>query len=190
MKKVLLAASIASALSLFNFAHANSGTIDFDGEVVDATCDVVVNDGSATVTTVTLPAVSKGLLAGANSVAGKTAFRLMLSNCKDFSGLTGKSVAAYYKPDATNVDSATGLLNNTATTGAATNVQLQLLDGTNNSEIMVGFANQMTSAGFVSIAGTEPTTAVLPYFVQYKSVAGGATAGDVKGTVAFDLMYK
>lgn len=126
MKKVILAASIASALSLFNVAHANSGTIDFDGEIVDATCDVVINDGTSTVTTVLLPAVSKNLLSATNSVAGKTAFRLMLSNCKDFSTLTGKSVAAYYKPDATNVDSTTGLLNNTvlAASGGATNVQI------------------------------------------------------------------
>lgn len=194
MKKVLLAASIVSALSLVGYAHANSGTIKFDGEIVDATCDVVVDDGAGTVTTVNLPPVSKDLLSGVNSVAGTTEFILKTSNCQNFGG-TGQpsKVAAYFKPDATNVDATNGLLNNTASTGAATKVQLELLDGSTNNPIKAGFASQMASGGneFVLITGTSPNGSVeLPYSVQYKSVAGGATAGDVKGEVAFDLVYR
>lgn len=196
MKKVLLAASIVSALSLVGYAHANSGTIKFDGEVTDATCDVVIDDGAGTVTTVNLPPVSKAALSATNSVAGKTQFILKTSNCQNFGG-TGQpsKVAAYFKPDANNVDSTNGLLNNIASgTDAATKVQLELVDGTNNNTIKAGFASQMNATGgneFVAITGTSPNGSVeLPYAVQYKSVAGGATAGDVKGEVAFDLVYR
>lgn len=196
MKKVILAASIASALSLVGYAHAgNSGTIKFDGEVVDATCDVVVDDGAGTVTTVNLPPVSKASLNATNSVAGKTQFLLKASNCQNFGGAGQPTkVAAYFKPDATNVDTATGLLNNIATTGKANNVQLELIDGSNNNTIKAGFASQTGTSGtneFVPISGATPNGQIdLPYFVQYKSVAGGATAGDVKGEVAFDLVYQ
>lgn len=195
MKKVLLAASIVSALSLVGYAHANSGTIKFDGEIVDATCDVVIDDGAGTVTTVNLPPVSKAALSAVNSVAGKTQFILKTSNCQNFGG-TGQpsTVAAYFKPDATIVDSTNGLLNNIAATDKATNVQLELVDGTNNNTIKAGFASQMNATGgneFVAITGTSPNGSVsLPYSVQYKSVAGGATAGDVKAEVAFDLVYR
>ena len=195
MKKVLLAASIVSALSLVGYAHANSGTIKFDGEVTDATCDVAINDGAGTVTTVDLSPVSKDELSAVNSVAGKTEFILQASNCQNFGGVGQPSkVAAYFKPDAANVDTATGLLNNIATASAATNVQLELLDGTSGKAIKAGFASQTGTGGtneFVSIGGTSPSGEVnLPYFVQYKSVTGGATAGDVKGEVAFDLVYQ
>ncbi|VYT80077.1 type 1 fimbrial protein [Metakosakonia massiliensis] len=195
MKKVLLAASIVSALSLVGYAHANSGTIKFEGEVTDATCDVVIDNGAGTVTTVDLPPVSKAALSATNSVAGKTQFILKTSNCQNFGG-TGQpsKVAAYFKPDATNVDSTNGLLNNIAATDKATNVQLELVDGTNNNTIKAGFASQMNATGgneFVAITGTSPNGSVsLPYSVQYKSVAGGATAGDVKAEVAFDLVYR
>lgn len=196
MKKVLLAASIVSALSLVGYAHANSGTIKFDGEIVDATCDVVIDDGAGTVTTVNLPPVSKAALSAVNSVAGKTQFILKTSNCQNF-GDTGQpsTVAAYFKPDANNVDATNGLLNNIAADNdKATNVQLELVDGTNNNTIKAGFASQMNADGgnqFVAITGTSPNGSVsLPYSVQYKSVAGGATAGDVKAEVAFDLVYR
>lgn len=191
MKKVLLAASIASALSLFNFAHAAGGTINFEGTITAATCAVTVDDGAGTVPSVNLPGVGKDQLSGPNSVAGRTMFLLKATGCDGFATLASKQVAAFFNPDAANVDAATGLLNNIALTGGATNVQLELIDGTTNSPIKVGFASQATSAGFVNIIGTAGNgTATLPYFVQYKSVAGSATAGAVKGSVTFDLMYK
>lgn len=192
MKKVLLAASIASALSLFNFAHAAGGTIEFNGTITAATCAVTVDDGAGTVSSVNLPGVGKDQLSGVNSVAGRTMFLLKATGCDGFTTLASKQVAAFFNPDAANVDAATGLLNNIAPiAGKATNVQLELIDGTTNSPIKVGFASQATSAGFVNIIGTAGSgTATLPYFVQYKSVTGSATAGAVKGSVTFDLMYK
>jgi major type 1 subunit fimbrin (pilin) len=44
MKKILLVASIASAMSLANVANAaTGGTITFTGKISDQTCQVVLN---------------------------------------------------------------------------------------------------------------------------------------------------
>ena len=55
MKKVLLAASIASALCMSNVAQAaTGGTITFEGKITDQTCEVTV-DGTNADATVVLP---------------------------------------------------------------------------------------------------------------------------------------
>jgi major type 1 subunit fimbrin (pilin) len=59
MKKLLLVASVTAAISLVNTANAaTSGTVNFSGKLNDQTCQVVLNNGSAS-GTVTLPTVPK-----------------------------------------------------------------------------------------------------------------------------------
>ena len=69
-------------------------------------------------------------LKNAGDVAGRTPFQINLTNC----AAAGK-VATYFEPGAT-IDFNTGRLLNQATSGAATNVNIQLL-GSNNAVIPV-----------------------------------------------------
>lgn len=202
MKKSILTAAVVFALSAASSAYAGN-TITFLGEITDSTCDVSVEGGSSTIT---LPSVSKSLLSATNSTAGRVSFALLAENCTLGNGKS--KVAAYFNgegavgADAGNVDSATGYLNNLAedpnpgndpdvTTDyqdIATNVQLRLIDGTNNSVIKAGFADQVDDAGYVTVDSSN--NARLPYSVEYISVAGSATPGPVKGMVVYDLMYQ
>lgn len=206
MKKSILTAAVVFALSAASSAYAGN-TITFLGEITDSTCDVSVEGGSSTIT---LPSVSKDLLSATNSTAGRVAFALQAENCTLGNGKS--KVAAYFNgegavgADAGNVDSATGYLNNLATDpnpsntpynaadastyyqDAATNVQLRLIDGTNNTVIKAGYTDQVDDAGYVTVDGSN--NARLPYSVEYISVAGNATPGPVKGMVVYDLMYQ
>lgn len=189
MNKKIIGLSIISALmgaaSVAN--AASTGTITFNGELTDSTCDVAV-DGGAADATVTLPTTPSSALADALSQSGRTAFKLSLSNCVMGTDSGETMVSAYFQAGST-VDSATGLLNNMATGDtAATNVQLGLLDGTTNKQIKVGSASQMTDAGWVT---PDTNGAVeLPYAVTYWSQDGGATAGLVSSKVIYNLQYK
>ena len=60
MKTLLLAASVAAAISLVNTASAaTNGTVTFSGKLNDQTCQVTLNDGTSGSGTVVLPSVSR-----------------------------------------------------------------------------------------------------------------------------------
>jgi len=164
-----------------------TNTINFEGEITAATCSVTVTGQTGDTGTVKLPPVSVSDLAGPGSVAGKTDFSLSVSECD--MGSTGfTTVAAYFEPDAVNVDTASGYLNNTAVAGAK-DVQLRLTDLTSNAVIKAGDAAQVNDAGYVTV-DADAHTATLPYSVEYISVLGGATSGAVKGSVTYNLIYQ
>ncbi|QOV69997.1 fimbrial protein [Citrobacter sp. BDA59-3] len=194
MKKVLLAASIASALSLFNVAQAaSSGTIDFNGEITDATCDVVLNGGTSASGTVTLPTISKSLLsaaAGTTKTAGQTRFTLDAKNC--VLGTSGKTkVQAFFKSSAANVDTTSGYLLNK--TGTAKDVQLRLSYFTTGNIIDVN-SNALASGSAEFVTITSGNTATMPFSVEYITNNNGTganalTSGTVKGQVEYELQY-
>lgn len=64
-------------LSGFAFA-AQNGTVNFEGEVVNSTCNVVPADQDKTVV---LPTVSVSALDTAGATAGATPFSISLENC-------------------------------------------------------------------------------------------------------------
>lgn len=187
--------SIAVMLSSMSLAHAGE-TINFVGEITEATCSSSVAGGS----TVTLPTISKSSFAS-NETAGRVQFVLNMANCT--LGTSGKTkVSAFFAAasgSVGNVNPTTGYLNNTdevsSVTGAATGVQLQLVDS-NLTPIKVGYASQTSGVGsntFASISGTDPNgTANLTYYVEYikATPATIVTAGTVKGNVIYDLMYQ
>lgn len=192
MKKVLLAASIASALSLFNIAQAaNSGTINFTGEITDATCDVVAGDNG----NVALPVKSKSLFtnaAGTQSVISGKKFNIVASNCA--MGTSGKTkVQAYFNPQA-NIDATTGYLYNV--TGTAKDVELRLSysDGTvvdlNNNVLATSDSKYVT-------VGTD-NSATMIFQADYvtkkdgkfnKTGTDALTAGTVVSSIEYELQY-
>ncbi len=99
----------------------------------------------------------------AGDVAGRTPFQINLTNCAS----VGK-VATYFEPGAT-VDFNTGRLLNQATSGAAANVNIQLL-GSNNAVIPViakGASGAQDNSQWVNVsAGGMPILIIMLNIMQ------------------------
>ncbi|WP_337264092.1 MULTISPECIES: fimbrial protein [unclassified Serratia (in: enterobacteria)] len=182
MKKLAIAASLTAVLGSVSLAQAAStGTITFSGELTANTCDVVVDDQAADATVV-LPTVSINQLDAPTKTAGRTGFNMILSNCQG----ALKTASAFFEAG-TSVDLATGRLKNMAS-GGATNVSLQLRDGSSASQavIKVGNQDQVLNTSYVSV---ESGSATLPYAVEYYADAA-TTAGTVVSNVVYSIQYK
>jgi major type 1 subunit fimbrin (pilin) len=178
LQKILRLTAVPTVIGLsIGAACASDGTISFSGSVVNATCDVKVNNTTASATVV-LPTVSQTVLATNGEVAGATRFTLNLSGCT-----TGKTVNAYFEAGS-SVDSATGNLVNA---GTASNVQVQLLTNA-GTPISVGSSAQATSTGIAMTASPAVTSGVLTYAAQYYAT-GASTAGSVTTSVTYSLTY-
>lgn len=174
----ILAVLLAAAAS--QSAFAADGTINFAGELLDSTCTVTVN-GQATSgpTNVALPKMSAAMLKTAKQTAGQTGFNIQLSAC---SGSSTTAAAFFEAGPGVNP-----LTSNLFSKGAAKNVELQLIDATNNKEIKVGDYGQEKSTS--RIAKNAAGSTVLPYAVQYIAT-GEATPGTVIGTVTYSINYQ
>ncbi|KWT65564.1 Fimbrial protein-like protein [Comamonas testosteroni] len=128
-----------------------------------------------------LPPVDKDLLSAAQSSTGRGGFSLSVTGCSN-----GVKVSAAFVPN-NHVD-AHGNLKNSAATGPASNVQVQVLDQNHNViNINTDDADSQKARG-VNVSGTEPVN--LQYYLQYYSQAGGASAGAVAATANFQLTYE
>ncbi|WP_182407148.1 fimbrial protein [Psychrobacter sp. GP33] len=177
MNKFLIAIPLLALAT--STAFAADGTITINGQVKDNTC--IVNAGTTKDFTVTLPTVSKQVLAVAGDTAGRTPFTINLTGCT-----AGSKVATYFEPGAT-VDFNTGRLNNA--TGTATNVQVQLL-GSENTVIPVlaaGAGGIQANSQLVDVSGGG--SADLNYYAQYYAT-GASTPGSVATTVKYTIIYQ
>ncbi|MGL5385917.1 MAG: fimbrial protein [Enterobacterales bacterium] len=178
MKKLTIVASLIAVFGTVGLAQAAStGTITFNGELTANTCDVAI-DGQPTDATVILPTVSTGTLAAVNRTAGDTRFMMELTNCS-----TTENVSAFFQAGA-SVDSNGRLINS----GTATQVSLQLLDGSSAAQDVINIGSQDQVANTVYLA-TNSGAASLPYIVRY--YAEGATgAGTVVSNVVYSIQYQ
>lgn len=191
MKKTILGLSLLAAMGASSAYAESTGTITFNGELTDTTCNVNI-EGQGNNATVTLPTVSVNELAEPGATTGRTSFNMALTDCQvaaDENGdATGPSkVSAFFQPGDT-VDLSTGrLLNQTA--DGATNVDLQLLDASNAyAAINVGNTSQVNDTAYVDI-DTASGTAEIPYAVEYYAT-DKTTAGKVTSSVVYNLQYK
>ncbi|EIX9036621.1 fimbrial protein [Klebsiella oxytoca] len=181
---LLLSTAIASACFM-STAMAADGVINFEGKLVANTCDITI-DGQASPATVTLPTVSVNTLANVGDTTGRTSFNIGLSNCQGVTSTT--TAAAFYEAGAT-VDSTTfQLVNTAAAADAATNVQLQLLDGSDASYSKINIGNQDQNTKTAQVA-LNNGAATLPYAVQYYAT-DAATPGQVSSQVNFSINYQ
>ena len=178
MKTTTWLLTIAASTITFQ-ASASDNTISFHGQVAEQTCNVTVN-GNSTSPMVLLPTVSTGELANVNSVAGLTAFEVAVTDCGSIAAGTTFSTVFV----GNNVTTA-GNLGNIG--GSAQNVELQILEkeGTDIINLSNG---PVSTEGFALVAGES--SASRNYYVQYHSPLGGATAGDVKGTLQYAITYQ
>ncbi|HEY1843968.1 MAG TPA: fimbrial protein [Buttiauxella sp.] len=193
----LLSVLCASAL---NAQAADTGTINFTGNIVENTCAVTV-DGQGADATVALPDVMAATL-NADHQAGLTNFDLKISGCTGVDG--SSSVAATFDSgdnalnsyDETNfaVTAMGGVMKNTASDGAK-NVYLMLVDS-DNTPISVtatpvhGETQAPVALSYVNI--TEEGNATIPMGVEYTIDNNNnvATAGAVTGVTTYQLVYK
>lgn len=182
MKKIIAVAALVAVSTLSTVQAAGNGTINFTGAVNSQTCNATVNGATgATAAAVTLPTVQVNVLSAAGSVAGQTSFNVGVSGCATTNPTGAGTVKAYFEKGP-NVDTNGRLINTTA--GGASNVVLQLVDGTGNTVINAGDISQNTG-NFVTITGGNAT---LPYSVRYYAT-GAATAGAVTSSVTYSLIY-
>ncbi|MBB1202671.1 type 1 fimbrial protein [Enterobacteriaceae bacterium 89] len=184
MKKIAIIAAM-STLFAAGVQAAGYGIINFTGTVTSQTCNASVGGAGNTGTTagtVTLPAVQAGVLSAAGVTAGQTSFNVAVAGCAAANPAGAGTVKALFEKG-TTVDANGRLTNQTA--GGASNVVLQLIDGSSNAAINVGDASQ-TTGGYATITGSAAT---LPYAVRYYAT-GAATAGAVTSSVTYSLIYQ
>jgi len=174
MKKTLISTlSAIAALTAFN-ASAADGTITFNGEVINQTCEV--SPAGSNDFTVGLPTVTASQLPTAGSTVGDTAFTIDLANCD----ITKDGAYAFFEAgDTVNADGR--LINN----GTATNVVLELVDA-GNQVIKAGSVDQ-SDAPFAAAIDANGNTS-LSYTARYYAT-GAATAGTVTTSVTYSIAY-
>ncbi|MDK6932424.1 fimbrial protein [Klebsiella aerogenes] len=186
MKKSVLSTSLLVILSAATLSvqAASTGTITFNGELTDTTCEVDVN-GQGSDATVILPTVGVNQLTKSGDTSGTTSFNMNISDCVIGTEGGHSKVSTFFQAGNT-VDLSTGRLKNM--TGGATNVDLRLLDASNSfAPINAGNTDQVNSTAYVDIK--EDGTALLPYAVQYYA-NGQTTPGTVVSSVVYNLQYK
>ncbi len=180
MKMKLIAALATAGFAMCSqVATAYDGTIAFSGAVTATTC--VINGGPGKDFTVTLPTVQHTAVDN-NQVAGRTPFKIELTSCSAGSN----SVHVYFEPIGGTIDSATGYLKNTASSGA-TNVQISLLNGDASWIDLRGNDGAQNSMA----ATISNSAATLNYFAQYQGVNNAPVgAGTVASSVIYSLSYQ
>jgi major type 1 subunit fimbrin (pilin) len=190
MKKTFITAALLAAFGVAAAAPlaatAADGTINITGTVTSGTCKVTSGTGTPPTITVALPSVQASALTASGQVAARTAFNIAVTGCG--SGVT--KATTYFEPGPT-VDTATGNLLNATGTGAATNVEVQLLNGNGGTQtafspVVLGAAQASENSSTYTLASGAAT---LNYYAQYYAT-GAATAGTVNSSVQFTMIYQ
>ena len=171
---------LLSLVSLSSLVHATDGEITFTGRVLDTTCTLGGTDGDYTVT---LPTVGKTALSTTGATAGDTTFNIELTNCPISTG-----ISAFFDNTITEVLSS-GRLKNTATSGAAGNVDIELLNangaplklhlGTANAQLSTKVENSTTGGGVT-----------LGFKARYYATAPVTSGGEVASRAVYTIIYE
>ncbi len=178
MNKLAICLSVTMALGAVSSAHAQSGTITFNGEVTATTCDVTINGAAGTDGTVTLPTVATASLA-AGSSSGKTPVTVHVGGSG--AQCTSGSVALELNPSR-NAQVSNGRLMNLAAASPAANVVVGLRD---SSDRLIDVTTPWTSERVNLTAGG----ADVAFAGEYYADGADAGAGNVSANVEYTLDY-
>lgn len=179
MKLKTLAFSAAALVGIAAAMPASAqavgtGKVNFTGKLIQDTCEVTAASQNQDVP---LPTVSVQSLNEAGQTAGSTPFDIEVVKCPD----TLQKVAVHF--EMTNMEATNRTLKNMASTGAATNVTVQLIEA-DGTVIRAG----STGAAY-DITGTGPTRgAKMTYGGQYYALAP-TTPGVVQTFAEFTIAY-
>jgi len=202
MNKVIRQGTVSAILctlgAVSSGACAASGTITFNGSVSSQTCSATTSavgpiEGQSDFAVV-LPTVSAADLKAIGSTAGAVGFSVSVSNC---TSATGKVTTFFESGPA--VDLPSGRLNNMTPVAmnGARNVQIELLNASDNSAIRVGADQSSQNTQWVSLTSTLPTGAAKPvgnatmnYIARYRASGGAASSGGVSSKVTYSMVWQ
>lgn len=204
MKKLILVTALAAVFAggaMAEDAAVVNGKVTFLGKVVEQTCSIKQASRDQTII---LHTVQKSAFTAQGSTAMATPFSIALEKCsaKNYQNNGINKVRLYFSSP--NVDTATGTLNNVATTAsAAKNVNIQLIDNNvSNTGTVIKLGEAVTNAdpaGLIIKDGSKPldltddvSAPVFKYLAQYyaKTEPASITVGDVKTSVDFTVAYE
>lgn len=154
-------------------AHAADGTINFNGEIIDAAC--TISPASAN-QIVNLGQVSKSSFTAVGDTAAATAFQIDLSACP--ASVTTASVKFDGTPYQGGDNTALDL---TPESGVATGVGVRIRDE-NNQELPLFTASPATNL-------TQGVTNTLKFSAAYVAKSTTVTAGPAKAVATFSVVY-
>ncbi|TFY87545.1 type 1 fimbrial protein [Pseudomonas kairouanensis] len=165
---------------------AADGTITITGEIQGSTCTVSGSNSATPGTAASFPIVLDRVQASAlnaeNAVAAYKPFFIHIgggsTNCPP------QPVAVLFERSSPAISTATGNLVNQATTSAAANVEVQIIDVTASRQINLSLGAPSTSVT-IDAAGT----ATLPFAAQYIAVGGPAGPGLVNTSVQYSVTF-
>lgn len=182
MRSILIIriALMASFCLAGNAWAINIGTISVTGVVGTGTCAANISGVADYI--VTLDTVATAVLATAGATAGSRAFTISLSNCN----LVGnKNVVPYFLAINGSVNE-NGRLKNMYGAGAATNVDIQMLN--ESSAVMdLSKASGSQNAGVVNVP-TAGGAGAVSYTLRYYATAA-AGAGSVSSSMTWGIDY-
>lgn len=176
MKKhtLLSLAGLVSVLFM-QAASAANGTVNFTGEIVKSTCDVVSADKNKTVVLGKYPTSA---FPTTGSTSGAKAFSISLEKCEagDYSLRFDGNTPA-------------GFPNLLAISGGATGVGVEIVD---NNGAIVPVTQDVALPASVKIAatGTTPGAATFNLRARYKSFQDTVTPGAANSSATFTIEYK
>lgn len=204
MKKLILVTALAAVFAggaMAEDAAVVNGKVTFLGKVVEQTCSIKQASRDQTII---LHTVQKSAFTAQGATAMATPFSIALEKCsaKNYQSNGINKVRLYFSSP--NVDTATGTLNNVATTAsAAKNVNIQLIDNNvSNTGTIIKLGEAVTNAdpaGLIIKDGSNPldltddvSAPVFKYLAQYyaKTEPASITVGDVKTSVDFTIAYE
>lgn len=178
MKNSLVSLPLLALLAVAGGAHAQSGTITFNGEVTSTTCDVSFNGVVGNDPTITLPTVSAVSLKAGNS-AGHTPVVVTISGADPICN-TGNVVMTLNPSRTANLVG--GRLENGPTINPAGNVAIGIRDEQDRLiDLTAGWSSTPVS---LAPGGAEVRLAAEYYADTYD-----ATAGNVSAALAYTLTY-
>lgn len=174
MKKQLHALALVSVISGIAMSSANAadGTIQFNGEIIDAACTVSPTSANQTVT---LGQVSSSAFSAINDTAAATAFQIDLTACP------GTVSTASVKFDGTPYQGDNTVLALTPLPGFATGVGIRIR---NSSNLVLPLYTASPA-----VALTQGTTNSLMFNASYVAKAASVTAGPANAVATFSVIY-
>lgn len=174
MKKQLHALALVSVIcgASVSAANAADGTIQFNGEIIDAACTVSPTSANQTVT---LGQISDKAFLSTGMTAGATAFQIDLTSCP------ASVTSATVKFDGTPYQGDNDALELTQVSGVATGVGIQIRNADNT--VLPLFTDSQ------SVTLSQTGTNTLKFNAAYISKAATVTAGPADATATFSVVY-
>lgn len=163
---------VASVVSVVHAAGAGSGTITFEGEILEAACSIKPGNSDQTIA---LGGIAKSQLA-TGGLSGTESFKIELTGCS-VAALTDKTISATFTgAESADVSGALGI------TGNAKGAGIVLVDGS-------GTAVTLGTATKVQFLQAGDNTLTFGAFLKGKAT-GDITPGNFAAVTNFSLAYK